>query len=206
MGEPTQQIERWNARYERGEGVHEFVPSAPLPAAVETLQPGLALDLASGAGRHAIFLAERGWRVVAVEGARAGIEIMLREAQRRGVASNIEARQADVESRPREFLIEPDRYDLICDIHFLDRSLFDEIRDGVRPGGLFVARIHLHEPCAADHRNPAFLLGPGELRSIAESWGWEILHSHEGGCDGDRRAAELIARRPALTGDDRTRS
>lgn len=204
MSDSTDRIERWNERYERGEGVHEFVPSAPLPAAVELLRPGLALDLASGAGRHAIFLAERGWRVVAVEGATSGIEIMLREARRRGVSSSIDARRADVERRPRGFQIERDRYDLICDIHFLDRSLFDEIRDGVRPGGLFVARIHLQEPCAADHRNPAFLLGPGELRSTAESWGWEIMHSYEGGGDHDRRAAELIARRPILTVGDRT--
>ncbi len=206
MRDSATRIERWNERYERGEGVHAFVPSAPLPAAVELLSQGLALDVASGAGRHTIYLAERGWRVVAVEGARSGIEIMMGEARRRGIASAIDARKADIESRPRGFQIEPDRYDLICDIHFLDRSLFDEMRDGVRPGGLFVARIHLHDSGGTDRHNPAFLFERGELGSIAESWGWEIVHNHEGGGDGERPSAELIARRPSVMGDDRMRS
>ena len=195
----NERIEKWNERYSQGEGIHEFAPSPPLPEAVERLSPGLALDIASGAGRHAIFLAERGWRVLAVEGARSGVDRMLEEARRRSVGGLIEARVVDLESSPRAFAIEPDQYELICDFYYLNRDLFDEIRAGVRPGGLFVAAIHLDDPGAANPMNPAFLLAPGELRSMVTGWGWEILHSREGGSRDkghERPTAKIVARKP----------
>jgi SAM-dependent methyltransferase len=196
MAEGNDRIAMWNDRYGRGEGCHDFEPSPPLPLAVGLVGPGLALDIASGAGRHSIFLAERGWRVVAVEGSSVGIARMRDEAQRRGVATAIDAVCADLESSPRGFALEPARYDLVCDFYFLDRSLFDEIREAVRPGGLFVAAIHVEEPEGSEGR---FLLAPGELEAMARAWGWEVLHSHEGSArEGGHHhgTAELVARRP----------
>lgn len=198
----NERIQNWNERYSRREGVHEFAPSPPLPNAVEGVPPGLALDLASGAGHHGIFLAERGWRVVAAEGARAGIELMMDEARRRSVDGLIEVREVDLEADPPRFAIEPGRYDLVCDFYFLNRDLFPQIRDGVRPGGLFVAAIHLEDASADRPMNPAVLLAPGELRSTVEGWGWEVLHAYEGHSrDGghQRASAEVVARRPVGT-------
>ncbi|HEU5059823.1 MAG TPA: methyltransferase domain-containing protein [Kofleriaceae bacterium] len=191
----NERLVRWNERYGRGEETHDFRPSSPLPSAVSGLPPGRALDLASGAGRHAIWLAERGWQVVAVDGARAGVDIMLAEAARRGVADRIEAHVADLMSRPRGFALEPDGYDLVCDFYFLDRSLFPDIRAAVRPGGLFVAAIHLAGPDDPPDR----LLAPGELARIVAPWGWHISveegdsreHGH------GRGTVHLVARRPA---------
>ena len=190
----NERLVRWNERYGRGEETFDFEPSPPLPAAVAGVVPGRALDLASGAGRHSIYLAERGWRVVAVDGARAGVDIMRAEAARRGVADRIEAHVADLMARPRGFALEPATYDLVCDFYFLDRSLFDEIRTAVRPGGLFVAAIHLAEPGDPPDR----LLAPGELAGIVEHWGWQVdlaegasrEHGHA------RGTVHLVARRP----------
>ena len=190
----NERLVRWNERYGRGEETFGFEPSSPLPAAVADRPPGLALDLASGAGRHAIYLAERGWRVVAVDGARAGVDIMLAEAARRGLTDRIEAQVADLMARPRGFALALAAYDLVCDFYFLDRTLFDEIRAAVRPGGLFVAAIHLAGPGDPPDR----LLAPGELARIVGPWGWEVSldegasreHGHE------RGTAHLIARRP----------
>jgi tellurite methyltransferase len=196
----NERIARWEERYARGEGLHEYRASPPLPLALDLAPPGLALDLAAGAGRHAVVLAEAGWRVVAVEGTRTGVDLMRREALRRGVSDRIDARVADLEGSPRGFEIAPDAYDLVCDFYFLDRSLFDEIRRGVRPGGLFVAAIHVEDPAVVDARSPSFLLAPGELAALVASWGWEILHAREGGSRdaGHHRAtAEIVARRPA---------
>src|SRR5262245_10009608 len=96
---------RWNERYSRGEETYDYRPSPPLPDAVRDLAPGLALDIACGAGRHSIYLAERGFRVVAVDWAEAGINALMAEARRRGVAERIEPVVADLEAGA--FSIEP---------------------------------------------------------------------------------------------------
>src|SRR5882724_10885966 len=123
----------WDERFLRSDELHGYVPSPPLPQAIEGVAPGRALDLASGAGRHALFLAERGWRVHAIDGSRVGVERMMREAARRNVADRIDARILDLESAG--FSLEPDAYDLVCDFYFLHRPLFEQIRQAVRPGG-----------------------------------------------------------------------
>jgi tellurite methyltransferase len=193
----NERIAKWDARYAGGEGRHAFVPSPPLSAAIDGVVPGRALDLAAGAGRHALYLAERGWQVVAVEGSTEGALVMREEASRRGVLDRIESRAVDLESPAGLAAIEPDGYDLVCDFYFLDRALFPTVRAALRPGGLFVAAIHLEG--SGTTMNPAFLLAPGELAALVVGWGWEIRHTYEGAArDGghDHGTAELIARRP----------
>ena len=125
--------------------VTEF--AAPLP-------PARALDLACGAGRHARWLAERGWEVVAIDRTPApGVVVM------------------DLESGdPLPF--PPDSFDLVLIIHFLHRPLFAEAKRVTRRGGHVIAAIHTE----AKHR---FLVAPGELRTFFEDW--RIVHDREGG-------------------------
>lgn len=190
---------RWNERYARREETHGFTPAPPLVAATVGVSPGTALDIACGAGRHAIFLAEQGWHVVAVDGARVGIELMLAEAAARECRDRIEAHIIDLESEPATFAIEPDAYDLIADCYFLHRPMFDGIRSGVRPGGLFVAALHV--PSEDGHPGHGFVVAPGELERMVSGWGWHILHAREGrhaGSGRDLSTVELVARRPAV--------
>jgi len=196
----NERLKRWDEKFARGEELHDLAPSPPLPAAIEGVAPGLALDLASGAGRHALFLAERGWRVDAIDGSRVGVERMVREAARRNVAGRIDARILELESVGLS--LEPDAYDLVCDFYFLHRPLFEQVRQAVRPGGLFVAAIHVADAPgrAAPH---AFLLAPGELKALVASWGWDIMHDREGPSsefDHHHATAEIVARRPGDPG------
>ncbi len=185
----------WNERYLRGEHATEE-PSRLLVRAVEEIAPGRALDLACGAGRHAVFLAERGWHVVAVDSSRVGIGLTRRRAAERGV--EVETRVADLERG--EFQIEPDAYDLVCDLYYLQRDLFPDIRAGVRSGGAVVAAIHLADEHAAPTMNPAYLLRPGDLRALFADWRVSYYHETQAH-DPDagqhhHRTAELIAFRP----------
>ena len=162
------------------------------------MSPGRALDLACGAGRNAIWLARRGWRVDAVDGAEAALDLLLAAAGRAGCRDRITAHAADLESEPPGFKIALDGYDLIVDCHFLHRPLFPAIRKGARPGGLFVAALHLPAPSAGKgHR---YVLQPGELETVVREWRWDILHSAERGAEpsagDDLGVAEIIARRP----------
>jgi tellurite methyltransferase len=182
----------WNERYSRG----EHIISEPMPLlvrAISRLKPGRALDLACGVGRHAIFLAERGWQVTAVDSSGVGIELARAAARERGV--EVDWRVIDLESG--RFEIEAGAYDLICVFYYLQRDLFPQIRAGVSPGGIVSAAIHtVDESPDLKPMNPAFLLQSGELR--AEFHGWEILHDYEGTPTEDghrRRSAEIVARK-----------
>lgn len=182
----------WDERYSRGEHLHDDAHPLVVEFAAK-LEPGRALDVACGAGRHAVWLAERGWQVTAVDYSRVAIETLRRQALDRGLT--IDARVADLERG--EFAIEPSIYDLIVVTNYLQRDLFPAIKSGVREGGVVIAAIAMiDDDPAVKPMNPAFLLNPGELR--LEFDGWELLRDYEGKPAGraHRRAiAEIVARR-----------
>lgn len=165
----------WDAHYSHPVNLN-LTPDAKLVELADSLPPGKALDLACGAGRNAIYLARLGWEVTAVDSSPVAIEHL------RGLERRVDAKVADLERD--EFKIKPDTYDLICDFHYLQRSLFPSIRAGVRPGGIFAGAIHL----VGSGRNPDFCVAPGELRGIFADW--KIVWYSESG-----DSARIIARR-----------
>ena len=80
-----------------------------------------------------------------------GVIKLLRE---RAAGLPIDAIRADLERG--EFRIAPGAYDLVCDFLDLQRDLFPEIREGIRPGGVFAGTIRL---------DGSFRLGPARTAS-----------------------------------------
>ncbi|MGE0132692.1 MAG: methyltransferase domain-containing protein [Blastocatellales bacterium] len=185
----------WDERYRRGEYTNDE-PHRLIVEFASKLELGRALDVACGVGRHAIWLAERGWQVIAVDSSRAAIEILRQRAS--GIGLAIDSHIADLERH--EFIIEPEAYDLIVVCNYLQRDLFPAIKAGVRVGGVVIAAIAMvDEDPNVKPMNPAFLLKPGELRAkFAESEGWELMRGFEGkpaGADHRRATAEIVVRR-----------
>ncbi len=187
----------WDKRYRLREHAASDLEAPPTPLVMETaasLSPGQALDLACGAGRNALWLAEHGWDVTAVDGAPTAIEILRGRADERGLKIN--AIVADLEKG--EFKIVPARWDLIAMCYYLQKNLFEPAKRGVVPGGILISIVHIAEPGEepTGHR-----LRPGELEQYFA--GWEILHRYEGqASDGGHRrpVAEIVAQKPvALT-------
>ncbi|HSZ18487.1 MAG TPA: methyltransferase domain-containing protein [Candidatus Acidoferrum sp.] len=187
------EVHDWNKRYRLRERPAEDLDAAPTPLLVKTaaqLPPGKALDLACGAGRNALWLADHGWEVTAVDAADAAIEILQIRAEERGLKIN--ALVADLEKD--EFEIEPSGWDLVAMCYYLQRNLFEHAKRGVVPGGILISIVHLTEPGeeSSPHR-----LRPGQLERYVA--GWEILHRHEGEPTDSahhRAGAEIVARRP----------
>jgi SAM-dependent methyltransferase len=184
----------WNERYRRGDFASlEINPL--LVRAVEGLAPAEALDLACGAGRHALYLAARGWRVTAVDLSTVGIELL--KSRTAELDLTVNTRIVDLECA--EFKFVPESYELICDFYFLVREMFGGIRRSLKPGGTFVAAIRLADD-GSDSSGHAYALGPGQLLEYFADW--DIVYYHEtSGVDMDggqhhRRTAELIVRRP----------
>ena len=181
-------IRGWDERYRM-----EKLEAEPNPLLIETaqrLQPGKALDLACGTGRNALWLAEQGWSVTAVDGAPTAIEILQRRASDRGL--HVDARVADIESGG--YQIEPSTWDLIAISYYLQRDLFEPAKRGVAPRGVILAIVHIAEP----GEEPTYKrMKPGELDSYFQ--GWEILHRYEGKPNDtahQRSVAEIVAKRP----------
>jgi SAM-dependent methyltransferase len=188
--------QKWEERYLRGDAAGP--PPDPLVQQAGSLTiPGVALDLACGLGRHSLLLAGQGWRVTAVDSSQTALSHLRREAEQNRLS--VHAIQADLESG--EFQIGRDAYDLICDCCYLQRSLYPEIRAGLRAGGIFVAILLLADSSGAlPDVNPDYLVQPGELQALFGDW--EMLHYSEGRPEGHparRPRAEMIARKPPPT-------
>lgn len=182
-------IRGWDERY-RSEGVKHPAPTPLLAEVARKLKPGRALDLACGTGRNAVWLAEHGWTVTAVDGSPAAIEILQK------LCPEVDAHVADLEKH--EFPIEMASWDLIVLAYYLQRDLFEPVKLGVKPGGVALVIVHLVEP---GHEQSRFSVQPGELARYFE--GWEILHSYEGKPKDPahkRAVAEIVARKPQLPG------
>lgn len=158
----------WNARYRNREELdHE--PARLLVDGASALPPGRALDLACGAGRNAAWLADRGWEVVALDGAEEAIKL---------VPDGIDARVFDLETgEPLPF--EDESFDLVLILFYLHRPLFAEAKRVLRRGGTLMTTARMRGRFAASR---------GELAELFKDF--EILHTSE------NEIAELIARRP----------
>ncbi|MGH9044130.1 MAG: class I SAM-dependent methyltransferase [Acidimicrobiales bacterium] len=76
----------WDARYRAQELVWSAEPNRFLVEETASLAPGTALDVASGEGRNAIWLAEQGWTVVGFDFSSVACEKATNLARDRGVA------------------------------------------------------------------------------------------------------------------------
>ena len=78
--------DEWDGRYADSEFLWTVEPNRFVVQEISGLQPGRALDLACGEGRNAIWLAQRGWRVTAVDFSSVGLHKARQLAAERDVA------------------------------------------------------------------------------------------------------------------------
>ncbi|PVG81682.1 class I SAM-dependent methyltransferase [Nocardioides gansuensis] len=75
----------WDERYAATELVWSAGPNQFVAAECADLEPGIAVDLAAGEGRNAIWLAQQGWNVTAVDYSQVGLDKGARLAAEIGV-------------------------------------------------------------------------------------------------------------------------
>jgi len=122
----------WNDIYADGVGfTHE--PNQLLVDAVRGVTPGEALDLATGQGRNALYLARQGWRVTGVDIADEG----LRQARAAAVADALPATFVEADLASWELGVA--RWDLIAMIYTpAEPGWYARIDRALKPGGLIV--------------------------------------------------------------------
>ena len=120
------------------------------------------LDLACGNGRHALWLAGRGWQVCAVD----------QDSSSLGAIASSDASitcvHADLEAAPWPL---PGRsFDAVVVTNYLWRPLWPHILSSLAPDGLLIYETFSREQARIGRpRNPDFLLEPGELLQRCQS-------------------------------------
>lgn len=146
------------------------------------------LDVACGRGRHALFLARAGFRVNAIDrdpDAVAGVLAAAREER-----LDVECKVLDLERDPPPDLGQA-KYDAIVVFNYLHRPLFPALRRALAPGGRLVYETFtIAQATRGRPTNPAFLLHPGELRTLVAPLA--VLRSREGDFEG-RFVASIVA-------------
>jgi len=196
--------ETWDPRYRLEGHPVGTEPAAFLEQVLPMLPRARALDLAAGAGRNAVFLATKGWRVVGIDSSHAALERAEALAKERGVEVNrvTSLRQEYRTRMPILWLLEANlehfklpaaQFELVICFHYLQRSLFRAIERALHPGGMLVYETYTLEQLAFPHgpHNPEHLLRPGELREAFP--GLQTLFCREF-CAG-KGMATLVARK-----------
>jgi len=192
MAEPSDWRALWDRRYEdEKERWREPDPSLVnlyeefLRAAFP--KGGRALDVAGGMGRHAMWLAERGWDVTLWDFSGVALQNMAQIATARKVSVN--AVKADV--RSADFGIEI--YDLIVIFYFLEREILPRLVPALRPGGFLLYKTYTLEQLEFEKgpKDEAYLLKPNELLQTFR--GVHVVHYNESVTDGGR--AEILLRK-----------
>jgi len=131
----------WDERYNTAEYVYGTEPNEFLAGLVTEIPRGRTLCIAEGEGRNAVFLAEHGHEVVAVDSSAVGLEKAERLASERGV--KIETVVVDL----AHFDIEPDSWDAVVSIFAhvpadIRIPLHKKIAHGLRGGGMLVLEAY----------------------------------------------------------------
>ncbi len=150
-------IERWNGKFAGRTPAASPKPDALLASTRHLPTGGLALDLAAGSGHNAVWLAERGFDVIAVDGSVNGLSLAKALARRRGVS--LDAAVYDLD----RFEL-GGRFELVIVMQYLNRPLFARLPAWLAPGGILVVKTFNRD--FLDERpgfNPDYVLDDGEL-------------------------------------------
>lgn len=167
---------RWDERHRHAsaptarapEPVHEradlatFVPSA-----------GTALDVACGTGDQALWLAERGLHVVAIDVSPVAIAALTAAAADLGLAGRIDARIVDLDAGLPP---DPRSVDVIVCRRFRDPALYPRFVERLARGGIGIVSVlsQVGAQAPGPHHAPA-----GELSTAFDRPDVDVLHDDE---------------------------
>lgn len=187
---------KWEARYQADGYEPMQEPVAFLVDIVDRLTPGPALCLAAGAGRNAVYLAECGFEVTAVDISPAGLNWCRKLARRREVS--VETVAADLLS----FDFGVACWELVTDFYYHNLRLFPAIKQAVRPGGHFLFQTYTTAQTAHGWgpSDPDHLVEPAELQSTFVDWETDYFRELDHVVqDGKRESVvQFLTRKPAV--------
>jgi SAM-dependent methyltransferase len=184
---------RWDRRFQGKKFALGKKANSFLRSHIALPPHGKALDLAAGEGRNAVFLAQHGFKVDAVDISEIGLRKTQELAAKRDV--RVHTILADLDTYP----IKRGEYNLITNFYFLNRNIIPRIKRGLKKGGVVFFETYLLEHRrlhTGGPKNPKYFLKPNEPLYLFK--GFRILVYREGIFEegGKRKAiASLIAQK-----------
>jgi len=158
---------KWNQRYAEG-SYHKNNPVTLVEDWLPGLPVGRALDVACGAGRNAILMAQAGYQVDAIDISGVGLNLARQDAENQGLSINWIEQDLD-----QAYQFDTD-YDLIIVMWYVNLALISRLCDCLAPGGYLICEEHLITdqdvigPTSLNYR-----VAPGELREAVS--GLDVL-------------------------------
>lgn len=199
----------WDRRYADPAGVWGAAPNIWVVQELNGLTPGRAMDLAAGEGRHALWLADRGWQVKAVDFSSAGLAVGRDLAESQGLGEHIEWIVEDATS----IAPKPGSVDLILMAYLqlsaaqLQAAVSAAVRS-LAPGGRFLFISHdASNPGqgTGGPQDPAVLQTPAQVAGWLSAAGMSVLSAETRArpvTGAPRPALDCVVVAQALAGDD----
>jgi SAM-dependent methyltransferase len=194
---------KWDEHY-RGRPCRALAEPNPLLAEwlsriqVDAASP-LAADVACGSGRHALYLARRGWRVDAMDISAVALEGLAAAA--RAESLDVTCLLCDFEPAPPATIppFEPDRYHLAVVMRYTNLPLIGMLAGAIRPGGYLIAEAYLKSSGPdGGPNNPAYRVAPGEFEAVVGR-SFDLVFCHEtvaaGHAGRDAAVVQVVGRR-----------
>ncbi len=189
-----QDRDKWNQRYAE-DSYRKTNPVTLVSDWLPKIPVGRALDVACGAGRNAILLAQTGFEVDAIDISREGLYRVRQAAEEQGLSINWIEHDLD-EPYPFEPI-----YDLIVVMWYVDLGLVSRLCECLKPGAYLVCQEHLvTEQKVIGPTGTNFRVAPGMLREAVS--GLDVLLYEESietiPEGGQVASARLVAKKTSL--------
>lgn len=124
---------QWDQKYSRPNFIFGKSPAQFLAENYHYIPfEGNVLDMGMGEGRNAVFLAQKGYKVTGVDISSVAVKKSYLLAQEFGVKIK------GVVASLKEYKIPPESFDAIICFYYVDRSLIEQIKSWLKPGGILI--------------------------------------------------------------------
>lgn len=178
---------RWDSKYDTNKFIFGKRPIRFLVNNFHLLPKGRTLDIAMGEGRNGVYLATKGFDVIGVDISEKGLQKAHQLANE--LNTKIETRVVDLEN----YQLEKNAYDLVICTYYLQRDLFPQMMDAVKPGGMVLVETYNMDYLNYSQFNKNYLLKTNELLEVFKDFKIIRYQSFD---NGKEAYSSIIAQRP----------
>ncbi|HIP61643.1 MAG TPA: methyltransferase domain-containing protein [Sulfurovum sp.] len=167
---------KWDKKYTDNPRLLESREASVIVQRFSKLASGKkALDIACGTGRNTLYLAQNGFEIDALDISAVALQELSQHMNKVTDLSFIHTQLVDLD----QYSPPLSHYNLIINIHFLDRSLISKLGKALKKDGILIVETYMQDDeNEKPNSNPDFLLKKDELPSYFND-DYEILGYEE---------------------------